>query len=59
MYRCSTWWRPMEERRFPSVGGGEGAGWSADSGNGERPDDISRQWATAGEELGSGVNEEL
>ena len=49
----------MVGRRFPSVGGEEGAGWSADSGGGERPDDVSRRWAAAGEELGSGVNEEL
>ena len=43
----------MVGRRFPNVGGGGGAGWSADSGGGERPDGVSRQWAAVGEEFGS------
>ena len=50
----------MVGRRFPNVGGGGGAGWTADSGGGGWPDGVSYREAAAGErEMESGVVREL
>ena len=49
----------MGRRRFPGAGEVDGAGWTADSGGGERPEELHQVRAAAGGEVGVGGGERV